>query len=178
MTRRREPMVAEIRDATLDDVPTITAIQSVGLTTTTHEWTERPYVETERAEWLDRQRACGNPVLVASLGGEILGWACYGPFRDTARWPGYRHTVEHTIHVREDHWGKGIGQTLLDALVMRARAVDIHVMVAAIDSSNARSIAFHERLGFVECGRMPETGRKFGRWLDLVLMQRIVGDGT
>ena len=94
------------------------------------------------------------------------------------RWPGYLPTVEHSIHVREDCWGRGIGRRLIDALVARARAEGKHVMVAGIDSENVGSIRFHERCGFFEVARMPELGTKFGRRLDLVLMQRLLDEET
>jgi len=90
------------------------------------------------------------------------------------RWPGYRFTVEHSVHVRQDRWGRGIGRMLVEALVDRARLEEKHVMVAGIDASNVRSIRFHERLGFFEVARMPEIGEKFGRRLDLVLVQRLL----
>ena len=102
------------------------------------------------------------------------GWATYGDFRDSERWPGYRFTVEHSIHVREESWGRGIGRALINALVERARREGKHVMVAGIDSENTGSIRFHERRGFWEVGRLPEIGEKFGRRLDLVLMQRML----
>ena len=113
-------------------------------------------------------------MLMADDAGEVAGYASYGPFRGEGKWPGYRQTVEHSIHVREDYWGLGVGRALIEGLVERARTADIHVMVAAIDSENEGSIRFHARLGFVEVARMPQTGQKFGRWLDLVLMQRIL----
>src|SRR4029079_15022920 len=99
-----------------------------------------------------------------------------GDFRDSVRWPGYAPTVEHSIHVREDCWGRGIGRSLIDALVAHARAEGKHVMVAGIDSENVGSIRFHERCGFVEVARMPGIGFKFGRWLTLVLLQRRLVD--
>ncbi len=108
--------------------------------------------------------------------GTVVGWATYGDFRDSARWPGYRHTVEHSIHVREACWGRGVGRALVEALTTRARRDGKHVMVAAIDADNLRSIRFHEHVGFVEVARMPEIGEKFGRRLDLVLMQRILDE--
>ena len=163
-----------IRAAISDDLPAITAIYNVLLETTTHEWTEQLHAVAERAEWLAEQNATGRPALVAVIGDEVVGWATYGDFRDSTRWPGYRFTVEHSIHVREDHWGQGVGRMLIDALIDRARREGKHVMVAGIDAANAGSIRFHERLGFVEVARMPEIGEKFGRRLDLVLMQRIL----
>jgi phosphinothricin acetyltransferase len=167
-----------IRDATPSDLPEITVIYNALLETTTHEWTETVHTVAERAEWLAEQNANGRPAIVAVDGGEVVGWATYGDFRDSTRWPGYRFTVEHSIHVREDCWGRGIGRALLDALVERARREGKHVMVAGIDGENVGSIRFHERLGFFEVARMPEIGEKFGRRLDLVLMQRMLDEGA
>jgi L-amino acid N-acyltransferase YncA len=114
------------------------------------------------------------PVLVAEVDGAVVGFTAYEYFRGEGKWPGYRLTMELSIHVAESHWGRGVGRSLIDALVERARAAGIHVLVAAIDGANEASIRFHERLGFEVVGRMPQTGTKFGRWLDLVLMQRIL----
>jgi phosphinothricin acetyltransferase len=167
-----------IRDATTSDLEEITAIYNALLETTTHEWTETLHTVAERAEWLAKQNETGFPALVAVDGGEVVGWATYGDFRDSTRWPGYRFTVEHSIHVREDCWARGIGRALIDALVDRARREGKHVMVAGIDGENVGSIQFHERLGFFEVARMPELGEKFGRRLDLVLMQRMLDEGA
>ena len=166
--------MATMRDATPADLPEITTIYNALLETTTHEWTEELHTVSERADWLTEQNAAGRPALVAVEDDEVVGWATYGDFRDSTRWPGYRHTVEHSIHVREDHWGRGIGRLLINALINRARAEGKHVMVAGIDAANEGSIRFHERLGFFEVARMPEIGEKFGRRLDLVLMQLIL----
>ena len=106
--------------------------------------------------------------------GELLGFASYAGFRDSMKWPGYRFSVEHTIHVREATWGRGVGRALMEALMARARAAGLHVMVGALDGANEASLRFHERLGFVEVARMPEVGWKFDHWLDLVLVQRIL----
>ena len=162
--------MVSIREADGRDVPAITAIQNALLTTTTYEWTETPYSEPERQAWLERQQAAGHPVLVA-VDGEVVGWAAYGDFRDSGKWPGYLPTVEHTVHVRGDQWGRGVGRRLVEALVERARVAGKRVMVGGIDSTNLDSIRFHERLGFVEVARMPGIGEKFGRRLDLVLVQ-------
>ncbi len=88
------------------------------------------------------------------------------------KWPGYRYVVELSVHVAEAHRGAGIGRELLTELIARARAAGKTQIVAGIDGDNLASIRFHERLGFREVARMPSIGLKFGRWLDLVLMQR------
>jgi phosphinothricin acetyltransferase len=169
--------MVSIREAVGGDVAAMTAIQNALLATTTYEWTETPHTEADRHGWLERQRAAGHPVLVAvdgeshGDGGEVVGWAAYGDFRDAQKWPGYLPTVEHTVHVRGDRWGRGVGRLLIEALAVRARAAGKRVMVGGIDGSNVDSIRFHERLGFVEVARLPGIGEKFGRRLDLVLMQ-------
>jgi L-amino acid N-acyltransferase YncA len=113
---------------------------------------------------------------VAEERGEVVGVAAFGWFRDVLKRPGYRFTVENTVHVREDHWGWGVGRELMEAVIDEARRSGKHTMVAAVDGANDASIHFHERLGFVEVARMPEMGAKFGRWRDLILLQLRLDD--
>jgi phosphinothricin acetyltransferase len=163
-----------IRDATEADLPAITEIYNAWIPTRTITWTEEPEKLEQRAAWFERQRHEGFPVLVADVDREVAGFTTYEYFRGEGKWPGYRSTMEHSIHVREDYWGRGVGRALIEALIERACAAGVHVLVGAIDGANEESIRFHARLGFVEVARMPQTGQKFGQWLDLVLMQRIL----
>ena len=156
-----------IRAATPSDAGGITALLNALIATTTIEWTSTPRSIEDVREWLQQHEV----VLVAEEQGEVVGLAAFGWFRDVVKWPGYRFTVEHTVHVREDRWGLGVGAALMRALIERARETGKHTMIAAIDSTNDASIRFHQRLGFSEVARMPEVGAKFGRWLDLVLLQ-------
>jgi phosphinothricin acetyltransferase len=153
-------------------VVSIGSLLNALLATTTIEWTDTPHTAETLLEWLAEHDA----VLVAEEGGEILGVAAFGPFRDIVRRPGYRFTVENTVHVREDRWRSGVGLVLMRALIEEARERGKHTMIAAIDGANEASIRFHERLGFVEVARMPELGAKFGQWLDLVLLQLRLDD--
>lgn len=163
-----------VRDAVDGDLPAITHLFNVLIPTTATAWRDHLADEDEMATWWAAQATARHPVLVAEVDGEVVGYATWTGFRGGDRFPGYRRTAELTVHVDGDQHGRGVGRRLMDALMARAAADGIHVLVAAVDAENAGSIAFHERLGFVEVGRMPEVGRKFDRWLTLVLMQRIV----
>jgi L-amino acid N-acyltransferase len=166
----------EIRDATSADVAAISAIYNATIPTTTAAWTEELETVDERARWFEEQRRAGHATLVADDDGTVVGFAAFGDFRDTSKWPGYRHVVELSIHVVETHWGRGVGRALVTALIGRAREAGKTEIVAGIDGDNTASIRFHEKLGFREVGRMPSIGFKFDRWLDLVLLQRTTAD--
>lgn len=166
--------MATVRHAMAADLPAVVEIHNSLLETTTYEWTERPHTLSEWQVRLEEKAARGEPVLVSDEDGVVVGWATYGDFRDSTRWPGYAGTVEHTIHLARSHWGRGLGHPLLTALMEEAGRAGKRVMVAGIDSTNQRSIDFHARCGFVEVARMPGVGRKWERDLDLVLMQRKV----
>lgn len=163
-----------VRPATTTDAHAITTLLNAHLATTTIEWTDTAHTPETLLDWLDEHET----VLVAEEHGEVIGVAAFGWFRDAVKRPGYRFTVENTVHVREDRWGSGIGRDLMHTLIDQARASSKHTMVAAIDSTNEASIRFHQRLGFVEVARMPGVGAKFGRWLDLVLLQLGLDDRT
>jgi L-amino acid N-acyltransferase YncA len=163
-----------IRSATAADAVAIASLLNAFIATTTIEWTDTPQTPDRILAWLDEHET----ILVAEDRGEVVGVAAFGSFRDVVQRPGYRFTVENTIHVREDRWGSGVGRDLMRALIDEARNIGKHTMVAAIDGANEASIRFHERLGFVEVARMPEIGAKFGRWLDLVLLQLRLDDRT
>lgn len=165
-------MIAGVRDATEADLAVISALYNATIPTTTAAWTERPETLAERRAWFDRRRSAGDAVLVAEESGTVVGFTAYGDFRDTSTWPGYRIVAELSIHVAERWRGRGVGRSLMAELVERARAAGKEQLVAGIDGANEASIRFHERLGFREVARMPAIGEKFGRRLDLVLVQR------
>jgi L-amino acid N-acyltransferase YncA len=160
-----------IRDAVEADLKAILAITNDAILTTTANWNIRPTTLEARASWFADRRSAGLPVLVAEEGGAVCGFASYGPFR---AFDGYAATVEHGLYVAREAQRRGHGAALLGALIARARGAGLHVMVAAIEARNEASLALHARFGFARVGLMPEVGRKFDRWLDLVLMQRIL----
>ncbi|MGA2399485.1 MAG: N-acetyltransferase family protein [Steroidobacteraceae bacterium] len=125
----------------------------------------------DREAWFDAKCAAGFPVLVATDPSGVVGFGTLGEFRT---WPGYRYSVEHTVHVRADRRGRGIGRALVQALLQEAARMQKHVMIAGIDAQNVTSIALHEKLGFRVAGELKEVAFKFGRWLDLKFMQRLI----
>jgi len=160
-----------IRDAEEADIQSILEIYNHAVTHTTAIWNETQVDHADRAAWLALRRASGHPVLVAEEDGRVLGYASYGPWR---AFEGYRHTVEHSVYVREDCRGKGAGLALMRALIHRAREQGLHVMVAGIEAGNEPSLRLHEKLGFRREGLLKEVGTKFGRWLDLAFLSLIL----
>lgn len=160
-----------IRLAAEQDIPEITAIYNEVVANSTAVWTEKQDTEAERLAWMNARRGLGYPVLVATERSTVLGYGTFGDFR---AWPGYRYSVEHSVYIHADHRGRGLGRAIVEELIPAASALGKHVLIAGIDGGNVASIRLHERAGFVEVARMPEIGRKFGRWLDLIFMQRIL----
>ncbi|WP_438284559.1 N-acetyltransferase family protein [Pseudomonas alabamensis] len=165
-------MSYSLRDARPGDLPDLLAIYNDAVLNTTAIWNETPVDLANRQAWFELRAAQGYPILVVVDDSGVLGYASFGDWRP---FEGFRYTVEHSVYVRGDQRGKGLGPVLMEALIERARAGGKHVMVAAIESGNAASIRLHERLGFVVTGQMAQVGVKFGRWLDLTFMQRVVG---
>ncbi|MFJ2367930.1 GNAT family N-acetyltransferase [Microbacterium sp. NPDC087665] len=163
----------QIRDAVITDLEPITAIHNNAVVHTTAIWNEDAVDVDDRAVWLAERTCDGFPVIVAADDSGVLGYASFGRWRPHS---GFKHTVEHSVYVRDGQQGRGIGKTLMVELIARARAQGIHVMVAAVESGNAASVALHEKLGFVDVGRMPQVGAKFGRWLDLSFLQLTLDD--
>jgi phosphinothricin acetyltransferase len=161
-----------IRPATDGDLAGILAIHNEVIAASTAIYALAPASLAERRQWFDGRRQSGYPVLVAAdaADGSILGFSSFGDWRGA--WPGYRFTVEHSVHVRADRRGAGIGRQLVEALFPLALALDKHVMIGGIDAANDGSLRFHRRLGFEPAGHFREVGHKFGRWLDLLFVQR------
>jgi len=157
-----------IDDAEAGDLPAITTILNHAAAISTASWHEYPKTETEMADWFALRKR-DYTVLAARDASGLLGYATYGPFRVPS---GYRLSAEHSLYVREDARGRGIGKVLLTALIEKARAQGLHTLIGGIDSDNSLSIALHKAFGFEETGRLPEIGRKFDRWLTLVFLQK------
>jgi len=164
-----------LRSAVASDLPAITALyaQEVRDHVATYE-----YAEPDEAEMTRRWQAVvaqGYPYLVAERDGRFAGYAYASSYRTR---DGYRWTVEDTVYVHPDFVGQRIGRALLQRLIDDCIALGLRQMVAVVgDVSNTASIALHERLGFRTVGVFHGLGRKQGRWLDTVQMQRALGPG-
>ncbi len=153
-----------------EDVRGIVAIYNEVLAGSTAIFSEEPVTVDSQRLWLRSRRAQGNPVLAAhDEHGRLIGFASYGDFRP---WPGYRHTVEHSVYVAPGSRRQGLGRRLVEELLALAATAGKHAVIAAVDGDNGASLALHEQLGFEPVGRLPEVARKFDRWLDLVLLER------
>ncbi len=163
-----------IRIATLADLePTLEIYNHAVLhTTASYDYDPRSLLEHQR--WYADKLEHGFPLLVAEQGGQVVGFATYSGFRAKI---GYQYTLEHSVYVHPEFQGRGVGSALMPPLLEAAWARGAHVLMAGIDSSNAGSIAFHRRYGFVEVATLREVGFKFGRWLDLTFMQLTLNPG-
>lgn len=159
-----------IRPALLADLPGILVIYNQVIETSTAVYELTPVPLSERRIWYEAKLSEGYPVLVAEDGDGIVGFSSFGPWRGA--WPGYRYTVEHSVHVNAEHRGRGIGRRLVKSLFPLALELKKHVMIAGVDAENDASLRFHETLGFERVAHFKEVGHKFGRWLDLVFLQR------
>ena len=160
-----------IRLATVADAEAIGRIYNHEVEHTTHTFDLVPRSLADQQAWLrDREGALG--VVVAEVGGEVLGFASLSEYRPRAA---YRTSVESSVYVDESARGQGLGQRLMQELVRVGEARGFHTMIARIAGGHEASIRLHEAVGFVIVGVEREVGRKFGGWLDVVVMQRMLG---
>ena len=124
----------------------------------------------EQVQWID-EHAGGHPAVVADLDGAIVGFGSLSSFRSR---PAYNTTVEDSVYLLEEHQGRGIGRAMLQELLRLAAAHGFHAVIARITGENEASMGLHAACGFELVGIEREVGRKFGRWLDVVEMQRLV----
>jgi L-amino acid N-acyltransferase len=152
--------------------PAILDILNHAIVTSTALYDYEPRTLANMVTWFAAKRAGDFPVIGAvDESGELMGFASYGAFR---AFPAYKYTVEHSVYVHHAHRGKGLGKVLMNAVIEAAGAQGKHVMVGAIDAANEASLKLHLELGFERVGTMPQVGFKFGRWLDLALVQRVL----
>ena len=129
----------EIRDAVHSDFDDITAIYNDVLSNSTAIYNDQPASRDDRIAWWKARLERGYPVLVAADGDSVCGYGSFGDFRP---WPGYRFSVEGTVHIRSGFRGQGVGRKLLEALILKAKEAGKHVMIAGVDSENTASLRF------------------------------------
>lgn len=179
MTLSPTPAGVVVRDATDADMPAVHAIYAHHVRTGTGTFEEAPPPSLD--DMIGRRAALlasGHPWLVATDGpdGAVLGYAYAGPFRLRSA---FRYTVEDSVYIAPEALRRGVGRALLTALLDRCTAAGFRQMLALIgDSENAGSVGLHAALGFEHGGKMSAVGLKFGRWLDVVIMQKPLGQGA
>ena len=165
----------DIRNATLADIPDIQAIYAHHVLHGTGTFEEDPPSVEEMTERFRKVTERGWSWLVGVDATGVLGYAYYTQFRDRSA---YRYCVENSIYVRDDVRGQGVGKGLVQRLIDEATENGFRQMIAVIgDSENVGSIGVHASLGFQHTGILRASGIKFGRWLDVVYMQRALGKG-
>lgn len=162
------------RDATTDDLPAITAIYAHHVQHGTGTFEEQAPSRAEMAKRMAKVQTAGCAWLVTEQEGVITGFGYYSQYRDRSA---YRFTAEDSIYVRDDVRGQGVGKALVAALLDHAARQGFRQMIAVIgDSENVGSIGLHLSLGFRQVGVMRAVGLKFNRWVDVVTMQRPLGE--
>jgi phosphinothricin acetyltransferase len=159
-----------IRTATLADAAAIREIYNHEVENTTATMDLVPRSLADQEQWIS-DRSGAFATIVAEVDGRVVGFAAFSPYKERAA---YRPTVEDSVYVRRDLGGRGIGKALLTALIDVAANSGFHSMMARIEASGTASRALHTSCGFREVGVEVEVGRKFNRWIDMVLMQRLL----
>lgn len=160
----------KIRRAELDDAEAIRAIYNPQVESSTVTFDLVPRSMAEQQAWI-RARTGAHAALVAEIDGAIVGFGSLSAYRDR---PGYATTVEDSVYVAPDRQGLGVGGALLAALVETARDHGFHAIMARVVGGHEASIALHLTADFDVVGTEREVGRKLGRWLDVVLLQRLL----
>jgi L-amino acid N-acyltransferase len=164
----------KIRPAERDDLPQILEIYNDAVLNTTASYDYEPRTLEQRIAWYEDHVKNNYPMFIAqSLAGQgrIVGWSSLSAFHTRI---GYRFTAENSIYVSADQRGKGIGSLLMQPLIEAAKERELRAIVALIDAQNEVSIRLHARFGFEKVGHLKQVGFKFGRWLDVVYMERLV----
>jgi L-amino acid N-acyltransferase YncA len=163
-----------IRRATLVDAGAIADIYNEAILTTTATFDTEPKTVQEREQWLQSHDE-RHPVLVAVGGGRVIGWAALSSWSDRCA---YADTAESSFYVHSTHRGRGVGRLLKAAIIEEARRLGYHSLIARVAEGSAESLHLNERAGFVLVGTLKEVGRKFGRLLDVHILQLMLKDNT
>lgn len=161
-----------VRPAERADLDAILAIYNEAVVNTTATYDYEPRTMDHRVRWFAEHQRLDFPVLVAEdAAARIVGWSALNPYHQR---PGYRFTAENSVYVASGQRGRGIGKLLLAPLIDAARDHGLHAIIAAIDADNAASVKLHLTFGFERVGLFKQVGFKFGRWLDILYMERLL----
>ena len=163
-----------VRDAVSTDAAAMARIANHYIRDTTVTFAEIEKTVASMEQSIATRHAQGHGFVVAQEGAHVIGYASFFPFRSGS---GYRHTVEHTVQLVPEAVGRGAGRLLMTELERIARDLGIRNVMAGISGENEAAIVFHRKLGFDHEVRLPQVGFKFGRWIDLVLMQKRLFSG-
>ena len=166
-------MKLEIRNAKYKDINTILEILNYQILNSTAVYDYSLKTLEQQQLWFEKKISNNMPVIVAEINESVVGFGSFDIFRP---WEAYQFSVEHSIYVKEDQQGKGIGKKLLEQLINIAKKQKYNTMIAGIDASNKNSIEFHEKFGFVEVGTIKKVGYKFNKWLDLSFLQLMLNN--
>ena len=162
-----------LRAAQVSDAEAIAVIYNYEVETSTATFDLVPRSIEAQREWITVRSGAFSALVADDSAAGVIGFAALSTYRDRA---GYRTTVENSVYVHRDYQRRGIGRLLLGALLETARDSGFHTVIARIDSQSSGSLALHESLGFVTVGIERQIGRKFGRWLDSVIMQKMLAE--
>jgi L-amino acid N-acyltransferase len=170
LARKALPSRVVIRTALPTDLAAINDIYNHYVIHSTCTYQEDAEPMAGRRQWFEHHGA-KHPVIAAELNGEVVGWGTLSAYHARSA---YQRTVENSIYVHHRYQRLGIGSLLLQDLILRARALGHHVIIAVIDAGQEASVGLHERFGFQKVGHFKEVGFKFGRWLDVIYMELVL----
>jgi L-amino acid N-acyltransferase len=162
--------MVSIRRATLGDVTAIAEIYNEAILTTTSTFDTEPKTPEERTAWLQGHDV-RHPVLVAVVDEQVVGWASLSEWSDRCA---YADTAETSFYVRSSHQGRGIGRQLKGAIIEEARRLKYHTLIARVAEGSTASLHLNEQTGFVHVGTLRQVGRKFGKLLDVHILQKML----
>lgn len=165
-----EPMNFTIRRAELADIEAITEIYNEAILTTTATFDTEPKSLADRRRWFESHDD-RHPIIVAVMEGRVVGWGCLTEYSDRCA---YADTAETSFYVDTNYRGRGIGRQLKAATIDEARRLRFHTLIARVAQGSDASLYLNREAGFVHVGTLKEVGRKFGRLLDVHILQKIL----
>lgn len=159
-----------VRDARVEDLPAMLDIYNWAVVNSTATFDLEVQTLEQRMEWFKKYGG-RYPLIVAEEDGQVMGYSCLSRFREKEA---YARTVESSVYIGKDFWGKGVGKLLMNEILKRAAELGHHAVIAGITTGNDASVKLHVQLGFEPIGRFKEVGHKFGEWQDVTFYELIL----